>query len=515
MSPEEALKEVVPTVAISDQRSLNQLGMQLQVGYTPGATPTLNDVKSAPTNLTSPSALTNGALTNGASPVQANSLQVDALTQYIAATALFQEVQLMNMYVKDAAVDPERSAYLVRLQVSLMPSMRNAPYDAYSLVSFFAGPFEIPDICGVSNDPMKVSSSSVSKGIKVIPLLVTDDIEGIIASRSSDRVRQYGLALGGTAQGIGGSANVQGGTQNSSALLGRELNSTFTVARVCENTIQCRFGASQNGNNEPVMIPQTHNVTVLLLVPRDLAENEKPQARTVRLAACNWSVDKKGNPCPGRTYIQDSNAVWQVLSGYGFKKGLDDFTRGLMIHAARTNNFPDFERLVLNYELQNRDLRPLTVEMLWADFVRVRNASQYASAFFVVPMRRAANLSKEFAPLVFDDEKVARVTLRGGVALDEFQLQAMLVVNQKALPADRIQVLDRGTKLVIEFPSLVACSLVAGNNGPAVKPQLKIFAPESGCGTAFFDSECEYLRVSKGANEPANAAAVVAGSVAN
>lgn len=66
---------------------------------------------------------------------------MDPMLKHLSATALYQEVQLLNRYVRDAVQRTGFKAYVVRAQVSVLPSARHEPYDAYTTFSFFNGRF--------------------------------------------------------------------------------------------------------------------------------------------------------------------------------------------------------------------------------------------------------------------------------------------------------------------------------------------------------------------------------------
>ncbi|MCC6151849.1 MAG: hypothetical protein IT461_16490 [Planctomycetes bacterium] len=64
-------------------------------------------------------------------------IDIDPFMRHAAAAALFQEVRLLNRYIRDAAMREGYRALVVRVQVNLMPAARNEPYDAYTTLSFF------------------------------------------------------------------------------------------------------------------------------------------------------------------------------------------------------------------------------------------------------------------------------------------------------------------------------------------------------------------------------------------
>jgi hypothetical protein len=101
----------------------------------------------------------------------------------------------------------------------------------------------------------------------VIPLLVTDDIQAAIESHSAEQIRQLALS----AAAMAGPANIGGGLstldQQLRSVLGRSLDSTFTISRESDNTIFARFGATNQGGSRYAMLPEAHNVTLLVFRP--------------------------------------------------------------------------------------------------------------------------------------------------------------------------------------------------------------------------------------------------------
>lgn len=75
------------------------------------------------------------------------------MLEYAAATAFFQEVKLLNRYVADAALRRGCRAYVVRLQMSVVPFARNFPLDVYSNISLFSANGE-----GRQDETRKVST---------------------------------------------------------------------------------------------------------------------------------------------------------------------------------------------------------------------------------------------------------------------------------------------------------------------------------------------------------------------
>src|SRR5215470_192554 len=184
----------------------------------------------------------------------------DPMLQYTAATALYQEIQLLRRAVADAAVGRNRRSYVVRLQMNVVPFARDLPYDVYTLISFFAEGSR-PD-----------QSPHLYERVEILPLLVTDSLEGALESQSLEWIRQYAAALGGAAPTVAGSVKLDKSRDEVQNWRGTALNSLLTVGRLNNNTIQVRLGAARQGEGY-VMIPQNHNITFVVTVPAPFVEN--------------------------------------------------------------------------------------------------------------------------------------------------------------------------------------------------------------------------------------------------
>ena len=62
--------------------------------------------------------------------------QKEPFLQYQTALSLYQEVQLLNSYVRNAARRSGYIPYIMRLQVTVLPFARNQPYDVYADIAF-------------------------------------------------------------------------------------------------------------------------------------------------------------------------------------------------------------------------------------------------------------------------------------------------------------------------------------------------------------------------------------------
>jgi hypothetical protein len=419
----------------------------------------------------------------------AQSSSLDPWLRYLAATALYQEVQVLNRYIKDAAIHEYYSPYLVRLQVSLMPRMQDEPYDAYSNISFFPGEFDVPARFNLSSmrDPYK--------GIRVLPLLVTDDIEMAIHEHSLDQTRQFALTLSALFHGVSAGADLKSSTDSLRKALGHDFNSTFTVARVSDNTIRCRFGAQYQSNSMYAMVPQTHNVTLVVLVPN---ENTKGnfRERTVHLISKTTLTNTQtGKDLQSRTHNETMAETRRSLAG------ISDQDANVLNGCILSNDWDRF-----NSECQRMNV-PLSLprEYLWADLTDVRLGSSYSNTSFVVPLDPEADrIWASQTPILTDDGKdSSTVKLRSVVGLEADKLLFTLAIpakgSGKVLAHTGATVGSDGKTVDITFPSLAACKLAQKGKPPAGGISLCVIdplqSPQSNHKNegVLFQSECSYV----------------------
>jgi hypothetical protein len=514
LSTDQAFAQAIPDTAALTSKTLSSFAAQFSAQLSPAASnpsaAASPDVNSLP----------------GILATDPSKLGTDPMLRYWTATALYEEVQLLNRYVKDAAIAGEYYPYVVRMQITLMPQKRNLPYDAYCSVAFFNDDFadypparrfmkketidamieglkcEDPDSLrkdlfsqiektqnyreALSRDaiydgldiaihtdkcpatqPVKINphdivdtalayarersprfvgfrglnpadyvdtemfhvlaSCEYKKGhmadlwkigkkseLKppldgyavsaedfelslnedwsalrsldggtwkcrakelvceqaehgatyrpfvgsprpstplVIPLLVTDNLEAAVESRSAEQTRQLAIVLAVMA----GKANLQGSLSNYDAelrsALGRSLNSTFTIGRESDNTIRVRFGAGQqatdsggqpSGQLSYAMIPEAHNVTLLVLVPKVYVESVGQPM--IHLQMNTSFVDVKTGKTLASQKADDEEEIKKILEDN------DVVYRDKLVEklsqAAWDNDFEDFQALL-------------------------------------------------------------------------------------------------------------------------------------------------------------------------
>ncbi|HEY0147649.1 MAG TPA: hypothetical protein VGB70_01450 [Allosphingosinicella sp.] len=285
-----------------------------------------------------------GGLTTGPS-----AFDRDPMLRHLAAMALFQEVHLLNRYVTDAVRYRGAQAFLVRLQLSVLPSQRGLPYDVTTDVTIhpqdmmaharlaqeapgdaeklkaaawvgndaalqedtaraekvateltdrknaalgrawkslgFAGDFPAGEPAQGADARWKAAYNRIKTiyekpadtesahrrcsgrwdSVNIVPMVVTDNMEGIAASRSTDSATQLGLALMGTIANIGLGGNFSETKEAIRRAQGRDTNSLLTVARLTDDTVRIRLGAAQSPSLGNTMLPRTHNISLVVI----------------------------------------------------------------------------------------------------------------------------------------------------------------------------------------------------------------------------------------------------------
>ena len=410
----------------------------------------------------------------------------DAMLEYSTATALYQEVQLLNRYVQDAAIPAGHRAYVVRMQVSLMPRRRHEPYDAYTTIGFFTSQREpTPEgeiavsLGGRSTPGTQLRGGELllgadGQGARVIPLLVTENLESSLESRMAQSARALSLSLSSFAPDIAKGVGLDAlQASNSASVYARDLNGLLTVARLSENSLRVRLGAMQESTANYAMVPRTHNITVLLTLPETAAGVVDLVARTVLVDA------ESGEALPGTRREEIEELTRTVLADYGLAEDLD--LAAELLPAAQANHEQAFMAL-LQERFPEGHVAVTYAQSLWIDLMGLMAGSQYASSRFELPGHgdESAVLSRGFheqTPILLDDGRdTSTVRIRGIRLPDEVELEVLLeVVGSSlriALTPESVERDDARGELGLVFPSLEALDLYSVEEAPGLRLRL-------------------------------------------
>jgi hypothetical protein len=208
--------------------------------------------------------------TDGGDGASGSASQVPALTpvspiaQYQLATALFQEVKLLNSALR-AFSAAGNDVYLVAIDVALF-TKRAANYDADVVISFAPDPGDLPCL---KNDELGL-------GIEVLPLVSQDSIELNRHELSIKHVTELAFAL--SASGSVAKAPFDlladlGIDKNTAkSILGRDVNPLQVVARGAPGSLIARFGATDTVEPARTLYSQTRRIYSAIVVPRPMTE---------------------------------------------------------------------------------------------------------------------------------------------------------------------------------------------------------------------------------------------------
>lgn len=412
LTAEEAKKQVLPTTSAYEQRILDLftasagIAASSQTGREQAASGAGASDKqlAVPTPTLVTSIAANGNVTTAATPSDVFKLtndpnnritanvaeEQDPIITHQLANALLQEVAQLNTMVERIATREGYEPYLVRMQLTNMPFVRHQPYDIYVNLSFF-------------NDTLRDANGAVRRDQNadqplVIPLLVTDNIEGSLQSRTARVIRQLSVAFKFALEGVAGNLDAVRLKDKLDAVLGVDQNSLFTIGRSSENSIQVRLGAPLNPTSRYAMVPRTHNISLVVMVNRkhlmagrDAKWMKGPQVKAYMTTEYRNATDRD-NVLKGLTRA-DQLAAYQPIEhllqrepgssrSHQSKIELLDKIFGVV----GENNYKKFESVAgpgngTGWYIAAED----TARFVWAEMAKVVAKSRFAFATFELP----------------------------------------------------------------------------------------------------------------------------------
>lgn len=359
----------------------------------------------------------------------------DAITQYQLASALLQEVQLLNSYVRDAPKLAGYEPFVVRLQVSVRPKGRNNPVDANVNVSFL--PKQLGD------DPPIV-----------VPLLVTDSLDATSALDFKHQIAQLGLALGALKGNTSVLSSYGKTTEDIAQAIGWQYNSQLTVGRPTPNSVSARIGAMPVSLNRFDLVPRTRNISVLLLVKRPIGGD----VATVRYTSrAEFSLARTGEPLPSERSSPEQIAT-QILVRYPTLSNCSSSFLGALgavgqrDATARTD--PCLRLSGLNAEV--------TAQLFWSELAAALSSGPIGFGEFETHFWPSAQLPpgpRAVASLLVTGAKEpygATTTLLGGANLTERDVArgSIALGPMGELRANDVSIVESRTGVQLEFRNL-------------------------------------------------------------
>jgi len=407
----------------------------------------------------------------------------DAMMEVWNANSLYQEVQILNRVLRDAVIPTGFRPYLVRLQVSLIPRRRHQPYDAYTTLSFFApenqdavggggGAPVVRAAPGVSlRDAGSSGTSTGGTGPVVLPLLVTDNLESSLVSRSQQDIQRIALSLLSLPGDFAGKLTADlFANEFQGQVAGRDLNSLLTVARVSPNTLRVRIGAMAESTADYAMVPRNHNVTLLVMVPEKSPGEVELVARTAFVDTQTGIELADSSPDRVAALLDSVGARWG-LTGAG-APALEQLYR-----YAQANDQSAFQKHLATIAPPGCEGARFP-QSLWIELVGLVSGSQFTAGRFELPGHGAdASVSTAMTQLTSQTLVVldygwsrCEAMVRDATFPENAKLRAYLEFEDQgrkiSLAADATQFDAEKQTLRLVFTSLLALNLA----GPASIP---------------------------------------------
>jgi phage head maturation protease len=390
-------------------------------------------------------------------------LPINPMLQYQAAAALFQEVRLINQTVENAAERLGYSPYLVRLQLSVMPNGRRRPYDALVNLSFFSA--AAPPTEKTCEQPVQMKEQSIdyrllarSEGRSapygpaclperpqpvVVPLLVTDDLEGMLRSQQLQNLRQVALGLSLLKNNIGARADARALQDSISRSFGRDFNALITVASVSQNTFRVRLGAMQDGDGGASMVPRTYNMSLLLLVPCPTLSQPIPAIDVISSLDLTSIVAGTRLDSDSSTILRLKEEVARLGALKNSSIQLTDLGARHLVSDLLEADMEGVRTALGGETIVTADELP----WVYAYLVQIVSSSPRRSTRFELPIRRPPEFKAgdNGRLALYRNEQGYEATIMPGYSLALANLYAGLEFGGIAVPADAVRVTDDWT----------------------------------------------------------------------
>ncbi len=399
----------------------------------------------------------------------------DAMMEVWTANSLYQEVQILNRVLRDAVIPDGFRPYLVRLQVSLIPRRRHQPYDAYLTLSFFSPEAQKPGEATPSAAPSvsmragsTVGSSTGGTGPVVLPLLVTDNLESSLVSRSQQDIQRLALSLAAIPGDFASKLTADlFSNEFQGQVAGRDLNSLLTMARVSPNTLRVRIGAMAESTADYAMVPRNHNVTLLVMVPERSPAEVELVARTTLVDTTSGNELSDSSNERTAALLQSVGARWGI--GGESPQRLEELFR-----RAQANDQAGFMTLLDSFAPPATQAAQFP-QSLWIELVGLVSGSQFTSSRFELPDHgpgdlAAASLTSQTLVVLDYGWSRCEAVVRDAKFPEHAKVRAFLELEADgrviSLPADAILPDPERETVRLVFTSLMALNLA----GPASQP---------------------------------------------
>ncbi|WGS53775.1 hypothetical protein LFL96_22275 [Paraburkholderia sp. D15] len=399
--------------------------------------------------------------------------------QHELALSIYQELQILSRYLKDAAFKKGWEPYVVRAQVSVSPFAHYQPFDVYVDLGLFTSCLK------ANNHPVRVrhawnpasgdySSQAGTQAAMVIPLLVTDAIEAQQASNTAELARDLALGLGGNIGGVALQGSMEKISKNIQSILGTDYNSLYMISRVSDNVMQVRLGAPANAMSQYSMSTVTHNVTMVVLAPPCPASTDHTQLDVATVSHLRDAVSGKVLDADAGYGIQQARKVLVRFYPEEFSTSQTNTPQVIqsLLGPVKDDNYQDFLKA-----LDAAHLSTATSLALWTALGDVGGTSEFNVAYIDLPSVRKGSLTPSDQMIyITDDGTTSTATINVDPDLTPVKQSARLLLGSNPgiiLLASAVNSINDGRTLQIQFPSLTPLKALPGDIVPKKAGNLK------------------------------------------
>jgi hypothetical protein len=328
---------------------------------------------------------------------------LDPFLQYRTATALFQEIQMLNNYLNRNFKKEFQVPYLFRSQINIQPYSRNMAVDTFVEIAV--------ETKGRNSENRPV----------VIPLIITDNLERASAQKLEQAIRDLRLSLSGLIGQVGVGAGTQSLKEEIAKLDAFDYNSLVTVAATDVDELTVRIGA-QRSSSGLAAVARSYDITYLVLWPKD---NCDPEGTKLCQGQINYfphmrsTVDGRRLPLTSPTYQSNIiNRIIDIMLARGVVKSEIEKTEKKLPHAFTI----DFYEVIKVLD----ETEHLPKGRTWQDDAEI---NQITASYFDTLDRRMIDIEFELTGLRLPNEATAVLRDSGSGSA------SVLLSSQSRLPS--------------------------------------------------------------------------------
>ena len=417
------------------------------------------------------------------------SLGMDQILRYKAADEVNQSVQLLNAEVSYAAIRDCFVPYVVKLRLAFIPYVNPLAYSAHTQISFLRGNGPPPSPATLALLPSDCADPTSEVPV-VVPMLVADDLQAALNSRSAETAKQIAVAAAIATHGVGANANAANLSETLTAISNQELSSSLTVSRTTNNGLYVLIAPNNQASGQPALIGQTYDVAVLLLIPRAYFVDEGARPQKAHLSLVTYTKFRDawtGEVLQPRSLKAFSRQVDVALDPFLLSESdrrtlhhmdvsLKARMVGGLVAAIQTADYPAFEK-ALNTACPTAEVRPSGWfcvpagygPALWAVLTSLTLDSPFRSADFEASAPASIYVPDQSVLVQDDKSGTVSIVLRGVAGSSSATLAGELKLTGASvggkpgvsvnLPAQSISIDPSSHTLALTFASPIKAGL--------------------------------------------------------